>query len=156
LRLVQIRERNLEPAARHSFAEQVIRAVSDVGGIVVINGDPGLATILGAGVHWQSRELMTAHARPDAEWCGASCHDAAELDKARELGLDFVLLGPVQVTPSHPDSLELGWQKFAELIQDYPLPVFALGGMRRADLEDARRRAAHGVAMVRGAWQPEI
>jgi 8-oxo-dGTP diphosphatase len=155
LRLVQVREKNLDPAARKIFAAQVIQEVRDVGGIVVINSDVQLATILGAGLHLPSRELMAATSRPDVEWCSASCHDAAELEKTLDLGLDFALLGPVQATPSHSGAPELGWHKFAGLIQDYSLPVFALGGMRMANLDEARRRGAHGVAMVRGAWEQE-
>jgi 8-oxo-dGTP diphosphatase len=34
----------------------------------------------------------------------------------------------------------------------YPLPVFALGGMERADREAAWRAGAHGIAAIRDAW----
>jgi 8-oxo-dGTP diphosphatase len=153
LRLVQVREKNLDPAARRIFAAQVMREVCAVGGIVVVNSDVQLATMLGAGLHLPSRELMAANSRPEVEWCGASCHDTVELERARELGLDFVLLGPVQFTPGHAGSPEMGWNKFAELIREFSMPVFALGGMRPVDLDEARRRGAHGIAMVRGAWE---
>ena len=155
LRLVQIREKNLDPAARKVFAAQVMRQMRAVNGIVMINSDVQLATMLGAGLHLPSRELMTAQSRPEVEWCSASCHDAFELERACELGLDFVLLGPVQATPSHSGAPELGWNGFADLIRNYSLPVFALGGMRVADLDDARRRGGHGIAMVRRAWKQE-
>jgi 8-oxo-dGTP diphosphatase len=122
---------------------------------VVVNSDIQLATMLGAGLHLPSRELLSAKSRPEVEWCSASCHDALELERARELGLDFVLLGPVQATPSHSGAPELGWNKFAALIRNYSLPVFALGGMRVANLDEARQLGAHGVAMVRGAWTQE-
>ncbi|MBY0438281.1 MAG: thiamine phosphate synthase, partial [Burkholderiales bacterium] len=32
------------------------------------------------------------------------------------------------------------------------IPVYALGGMKPADLEAARRHGAQGVAFQRGAW----
>ena len=153
LRLVQVRETNLPPSARNIFAAQVMREVRAVGGVVVVNSDVQLATALGAGLHLPSRELMAAKSRPDVEWCGASCHDTVELERARELGLDFVLLGPVHLTPGHAGTPEMGWNKFADLIRDYSLPVFALGGMRAVNLDEARRYGAHGVAMVRGAWE---
>jgi 8-oxo-dGTP diphosphatase len=151
--LVQVRENNLEPVARRKFAIQVTETMRDVDGIVVINSDACLAAALGAGLHMPSRQLMTTQSRPDFEWCSASCHDIAELDKAHHLGLDFVLLGPVYATPSHAGVLGLGWTTFADLIRQYPLPVFALGGMRLANMHDARRMGAHGVAMLRGAWE---
>src|SRR3954452_16999374 len=155
LRLVQIKEGNLDPAIREVFAAQVIKAVREVDGIAVINGDLKLAMSLGAGLHLPSRELIATNARPNVEWCSASCHDRAELDKANDLGLDFVLLGPVEQTPSHADATPMGWGKFENLVQNYPLPVFALGGMRPGNLDAARRRGAHGIAMLRGAWNQQ-
>lgn len=152
LRLVQLREKNLDPAARKIFAAQVMREVRAVDGIVLVNGDVQLATMIGAGLHLPSHDLMAAISRPEVEWCGASCHDAFELERARELGLDFVVLGPVKFTPSHAGSQEMGWKKFSELIREFSLPVFALGGMRVENLDEARQQGAHGVAMVRGAW----
>lgn len=153
LRLVQIREMNLDAVARQMFATRVAEEIRHVGGIVMINSDAQLAMNLGAGLHLPSRDLMAARSRPDAEWCSASCHDVAELDKARALGLDFVLLGPVLTTPSHTDARALGWTKFAEFVRNYSLPVFALGGMWPVNLDAARRSGAHGIAMVRGAWE---
>jgi 8-oxo-dGTP diphosphatase len=38
------------------------------------------------------------------------------------------------------------------MVRDYPLPVFALGGMRAENLELAWRHGAHGISMLRGAW----
>jgi len=84
--------------------------------------------------------------------CAASCHDEAELARAVELGVDFVVLGPVLPTPSHATARPLGWTRFEELSRGMPLPVYALGGLNRADLEQAMRHGAHGVALRRGAW----
>ncbi len=153
LRLVQVREKGLDTTSRRSFAQQVAGEVRAAGGRVAINGDLQLASMLGAGLHMPAHDLMSARYRPDIEWCSASCHDDAQLKRAAELGLDYVLLGPVLSTPSHPGLTPIGWKKFADLIHDYPLPVFALGGMRAANLDVARQYGAHGVAMVRGAWK---
>ena len=155
LRLVQIREGNLHPALRRTFAAEVNKAVREVDGIVVINGDVRLAMSLGAGLHLPSRELMATRVRPAVDWCSASCHSRAELDKANDLGLDFVLLGPVQQTPSHADASPMGWDNFEDLVRNYPVPVFALGGMCLGNLDAARRRGAHGIAMLRGAWNQQ-
>ncbi len=152
LRLVQIREQRLEPAVRKEFSARVVQAVGEVNGLVMINSDLQLASTLGAGLHLPSKLLMSTPSRPQIDWCSASCHNAEELDKAAELGLDFVLLGPVESTPSHADAQGLGWSRFSRMIRDYPLPVFALGGLRMQDLHTARVAGAHGVAMIRGAW----
>jgi 8-oxo-dGTP diphosphatase len=66
------------------------------------------------------------------------------------MGMDLVLLGPVLPTLSHPGSSSLGWQRFANLIRDYPVPVYALGGMREEDMNTSCEHGGHGVAMRRG------
>ncbi|MDO4223221.1 MAG: thiamine phosphate synthase [Acinetobacter sp.] len=43
----------------------------------------------------------------------------------------------------------MGWQTFAEWIDDYALPVFALGGMQRSDLSYAQQVGAYGIAGIR-------
>ncbi len=153
LRLVQIREGKLERPAREAFAALVTRRVHAAGGIVLVNGDEQLTGRIGAdGVHLPAQALMAARQRPQFEWCGASCHDAAELARAAELGVDFAVLGPVLEKSGQPETPGMGLQRFGDLAGGSPLPVFALGGMRLSDLDRARARGAHGVAMIRGAW----
>ncbi len=157
LRMVQIRENALAGSERKNFAVEVVRRMHAVDGIVLLNGDQGLAEDVGAdGVHLSSGALMAAASRPQVAWCGASCHDERELARASELGVDFVLLGPLQKTPTHPGKAGIGWERFAALSQGYPLPVFALGGLQPRDLHAARSRGAHGIAMIRGAWQDQL
>lgn len=153
LQLIQVREKELASDRLLEFSNEVVALSRPCGARVVINGSTEIAAGAKAdGVHLTAAQLMAATHRPGGDWCGASCHDAAELARARELGLDFVVLGPVNATPSHPDAKILGWPQFAQLIRDYPLPVYALGGLRVADLVRAWDCGAHGVAMVRGAW----
>jgi 8-oxo-dGTP diphosphatase len=84
--------------------------------------------------------------------CAASCHDSAELARAAKLGLDFAVLGTVAATPSHPHAEPLGWARVAELLHATPLPVYALGGLTRNDLDIAVAHGAHGIALRRAAW----
>ena len=153
LRFVQVREKHLADGALRTFAAEVVALGRRFGASVTVNGAADIAAQAHAdGVHLTASQLMAAPRRPDCKWCGASCHDAAELERARQLGVDFVVLGPVNATPSHLGARVLGWTKFAQLIRNYPLPVYALGGMRTADLELAWNCGAHGIAMMRAAW----
>jgi 8-oxo-dGTP diphosphatase len=69
-----------------------------------------------------------------------------------QLQLDFAVLGPVKQTASHPASAPMEWSRFADLVRGASIPVYAIGGLGTADLEQAWRAGAHGVAMIRGAW----
>ena len=153
LRLVQVREKRLDPMQLEAFARTVVARCRPRGARVLINADVEMARAVAAdGVHLTSAQLMQLEQKPDFAWLGASCHDRRQLHRARELGVDFVTLSPVKPTRSHPEASPLGWPAFAAMLEHYPLPVFALGGMQPADLATAWRHGAHGIAMQRGAW----
>ncbi len=151
LRLIQVRDKGWPFAQRLWFAEAVRRIAGQRGALVLINDDADIARRIGAdGLHLSAAKLAACVQRPDFAWVGASCHDADELCRAGELGLDYALLGPVLPTPTHPDATGLGWAEFARLITGTPLPVFALGGMKNAMLATAQEQGAHGIALMRG------
>lgn len=152
LRLMQLREKAMPAARLADLGQRCMALCRRYGARLVVNGDAELAARLGAGVHLTARQLATLDARPDLPWVGASCHDAGELARAVAIGADFVVLGPLAATASHPGAAPLGWPLFSRLIADYPLPVYALGGLSRTDLTTARLAGAHGVAMRSGAW----
>jgi 8-oxo-dGTP diphosphatase len=154
LKLLQVREKSMSGATLLRFATEVTRRAHAGGARVLVNADAELAKKAGAdGVHLAAAQLEQP--RPVWGLIGASCHNAAELTRAQALGADFAVVGPVAPTPSHPDAAGLGWDKLTVLLRDSPLPVYALGGMKVADLDVARRCGAHGISMMRGAWPPD-
>lgn len=158
LRLVQLREKALAQKRLAALAEQMASLCRQFGARLLVNSDVGLAERLTAagletGVHLTAAQLRNLADRPDLPWVGGSCHDADELARAVALDLDLVVLGPVLPTESHPGAPALGWERFARLIRDYPLPVYALGGLGPDDLSQARTHGAHGIAMKSGAWK---
>lgn len=152
LKLVQLREKTMADDDRRRLAERVAEACRRHDAQLTINSDLALAERLAVGVHLTSAQLTGLTARPDLPWVGASCHDAAELERALTIEADFVVLGPVQPTASHPGATAMGWETFGCLIEDYPLPVYALGGLGRGDLARARMAGAHGIALRSGTW----
>jgi 8-oxo-dGTP diphosphatase len=152
LKLLQVREKDMSREALLAFASNASSLAHRYGARVLVNADESLAREAGAdGVHFTSAALMGLAARPQGILAGASCHSAAELAQAMDLELDFVVLGPVQPTNSHPGAAILGWAGFAELARGATLPVYAIGGMGRGDIESAWGAGAHGVAMISGA-----
>ncbi|WP_313950749.1 Nudix family hydrolase [Accumulibacter sp.] len=154
LQLLQIRDKSLAPAERQHFARAAVAAARRYQRArVLINDDAELARMVGAdGVHLSSQRLWQVDRRPDFECVAASCHSAADLTRAAELGLDFVVLGPLLPTPSHPGSSGIGWPQFSALVERSPLPVYALGGLQPEMLETACTAGGHGVALMRG-WR---
>jgi len=153
LRLIQIREKGW---AREDLRELALRAVKmahAAGARVLLNEDVALAHEVGAdGVQLTGAQLAACKVRPDIELCGASCHNLEELQHAAALELDFALLSPVLPTKSHPGAAHLGWEQFAKLASSSAIPVYALGGLRQDDMEQAWQHGAHGIALLRQAW----
>ena len=153
LRLLQIREPQLSVERREAFAREATRLAHAHGARVLVNSDIALARHVGAdGVHLPSAQLMQLEARPDLPLVAASCHNAPELARAAALELDFAVLGPLRETLSHPGANCLGWERFAQLLENLSLPVYALGGMRREDMAEAQQAGAHGIAAICAAW----
>ena len=149
LKLIQVRDRNLPD--RTGFATKVIELAHRFGAKVLVNGG---AASGGDGTHFTAQQLMALQARPRDGLAAASCHTRRELERAMQLDLDFAVLGPVMPTASHEGATPLGWEGFAVIARRASIPVYAIGGMRQADLEIAWGAGAHGIAMIRGAWNP--
>jgi len=153
LRLVQIRDLGLDPAARAEFAREAVALAHRHGARALVSTDVELARAVGAdGVHFPARALRTLAERPPGMLASAACHAAEELALAARLELDFAVLGAVKPTASHPGARTIGWSGFSALALGSAIPVYAIGGLDAGDLEDAWRAGAHGVAMIRGAW----
>jgi 8-oxo-dGTP diphosphatase len=149
--LVQIREKAMGMHALQNLLSRTLARVEPVGGRVVVNSDCGRFA-QAHGVHLTARALMESSARPEVPLAGASCHDARELDQAEKLGLDYAVLGPVRETATHPGVTPMGWEGFAALAANRSIPLYAIGGLARRDLAQARSHAAHGVALLRAAF----
>lgn len=121
---------------------------------VFVSGRPDLAAAVGAhGVQLAADDLAPADARrllPDG-WLGRSVHSLAEAETARGEGADFLLVGNVYETASHPGRAAAG----LELVRSCSalgLPVIAIGGLTPERARAARDAGAWGVAAIRALW----
>lgn len=154
---LQIREPNMTAKQLNEFIEQIMPIARQFGAKLLLNS-AHLHTNEWEldGLHLTEKELLTLEKRPNVEWVGASVHSAESLAYAATLGVDFVTLGHVLPTPSHPNAPHLGWGAFTQLVQNSPVPVYALGGMTTAQMHTAREHGAHGIALMRHAWKGAI
>ncbi len=153
LRLVQLREKDYSRAALRALALKMLPLLRQHDARLIINADIELAKEIGAaGVQLTATQLAGLRERPDVEWCAASCHNAAELRRAEEMGCDFALLSPVLTTQSHPGAPHLGWENFAVIAAGSSIPIYALGGLTHDDIQTAWQHGAHGISLLRQAW----
>src|SRR2546427_3445097 len=60
-------------------------------------------------------------------WIGVSVHDLEEAGAAQAAGADYLLVGPVYATATHPDRAPLAPEDLAVIVA-LGLPVIAIGG----------------------------
>jgi len=149
LRMIQVRDKDYPE--RDLLIRELSERAARHRAKVLVNGGP-VGGNTADGIHYTAAQLMKLKARPLPVLSGASCHTVQELGHAMAIGLDFAVLGPVLPTATHPRAKTLGWDGFTRIAQNASIPVYAIGGLRRDDMDEAREAGAHGLAMIRGSW----
>ena len=158
VQLVQLRAHELDDEAFVERAQQALELTREAGARLILNADPSVLERVDAdGVHLTTERLSHYSQRPisNNKLLSCACHNATQLEEAVAMNADLATLSPVQETVSHPGVEAIGWQKFNELIEQIPMPVFALGGMGRADIRRAKGLGGQGVAGIRAFWPQE-
>jgi 8-oxo-dGTP diphosphatase len=154
--LVLLRAPALSPQTYRELAAKALPVCEKAGAALIVHGGPEVfrATPGAQGLHlpWREAARLSDRPVPANVWLGVSCHDRQEIDHATAIGADYVTLGPVQPTQSHPGAPTLGWPAFADLVSEALIPVFALGGLSPSDIKEARQRGGQGVAGIRFWW----
>lgn len=150
VKLVQARLKNLSAEAANRFIETAYPLCQQYGSALLMNSATIPVDTLVDGIHLTSQHLLASNQRPaNCRWLAASCHNLADLQHAEKIGADFAVLAPVLATQTHPRAVGLGWQKFAELVDQVNLPVYALGGMSLNHLKTAQCAGGQGISAIR-------
>jgi 8-oxo-dGTP diphosphatase len=153
MRLFQLREPGIDEDTVGHWLRALQPPGTRHGATILASSRHGGVWRAADGVHLTSDALLACERRPEARWVAASVHDRAQLLRAAELGVDFAVLGPVAQTASHPGQPALGWQRFEQIAEDTPIPLFAIGGLASGDVTLALSHGAHGIAQLGGAWR---
>ena len=141
----------------HGLATGLLPHARRTGARLFVNDrvDVALAVALD-GVHLGGRSLpvgVTRRLLGGDRWLGASCHDVSCAAAADRDGADYVFLGTIFPTPSHPDVAGMGLEGLAATLARLEgFPVIAIGGIDAAGVASVLGAGAHGVAVVRGVW----
>ncbi len=100
-----------------------------------------------------SLPVSAARALNPLWWIGKSVHSLSEADAARTEGADYLVVGPVYASATHPDRAPLGLERLHEIAMlDRDLPVIAIGGITADRVRAVRDTGAHGIAAIRALW----
>jgi len=99
----------------------------------------------------ESLPVSAARRLDAAWWIGKSVHAFAEADAAKAEGADYLLVGPVYPTATHPDRPPLGLDTLAQIAK-LGLPVIAIGGIGPGRAREVKAAGAYGAAAIRALW----
>lgn len=153
VRAVQLREKDLSTRERFELGTELRRLTSEFQARLLVNGDAALARAIGAdGVHLPQDGLPADVCRKVLEpgmLIGVSTHSVPEAIEAVEKGADFITYGPVYHTPSKARyGPPVGADSLREVCEAVRLPVFALGGVGAAEIEEVLSAGAAGIGMI--------
>lgn len=154
IKLMQLRSKQLSSIKYSELAHYTSELCRKYGVTFLVNTDDiELARTLDCdGIQLRSQQLQELQQRPLAndKWVSASCHNEQDIQKAEQLGLDFITVSPIK--DKADSQVALGWTRFQQLVALANIPVFALGGLTLADMPLAKRSGAQGIAAIRGFW----
>jgi thiamine-phosphate diphosphorylase len=149
------RDRSAGGAALARAAERLIALARPPEAAVFVSGRPDIAVAVQAqGIQLAAGDLSPADARRvfPTGWIGRSVHAADEAARAVEEGADFLLVGNIYPTGSHPDrpAAGLGLVRAAAALGR---PVIAIGGIDARRVPEVRAAGAYGVAAISALWR---
>jgi thiamine-phosphate diphosphorylase len=122
-----------------------------------VNERLDVALVTGAaGVQLPAHGLAPADARrlgPEW-WIGCSVHTLAEARSAGDEGADYLVVGPVCSTASHPGIAPLALDE-VRAIARLGLPVIAIGGITPDRVPPLVAAGVYGVAAIRALWDAD-
>ncbi len=158
VRMVQIREKDLDTRSLIDLAQNLIPLIKHRQGQVLINDRIDLVMALEAdGVHLRSDSLPLSHARRilgESRLIGISTHSAEEVKQAEGEGADFIVLGPIFETPSKRQyGPPLGLHAIETVSRSCRVPIFAIGGITPIHVPSVLKAGAYGVAVISAIFQ---
>ena len=159
--LVQLREKDLPGRSLLKLAGE-LRAVIGHSALLLINERVDVATAARAdGVQLGEEALPTKEARkilgPEA-LIGRSVHSEHGAQLAEAEGADFLLVGTMYATSSHPGHESAGPELIRRIAAGCSIPLMGIGGINEANLGPVLEAGAQGVAVISsilGAPDPE-
>ena len=149
--LVQLREKDLPAAELLALAEK-LSAVARGRALFLVNDRLDVALTCAAdGVHLPEQGLSVAAARRVAGErfiIGRSVHSVAEAVRAQEEGVDYVQVGTIFASRSHPGQPPAGLSLLEAVAAAVRIPILAVGGITTDNVGEAMAAGASGAAVI--------
>jgi thiamine-phosphate diphosphorylase len=153
---LHLRGHGTTAAARFALGERLAAAALRTGAWLLVNDRVDIAMAVRAnGVQLGVRSLPVRDARAllgAGARIGFSVHSALEALDAVSDGADFVVMGTIYASLSHPGELPVGPASLQECARRAGVPVIAIGGISAERVAEVTAAGAHGIAVLSAVW----
>ncbi len=108
--------------------------------------------VRGVQIGYQSAPISTVKEAFPSLKIGASVHTLQEAQEAYDQGADFLVYGNVYPTSSKPGRAGTGISNLEKLVQTFPIPTIAIGGITPDRVRDVVETGAKGIAVLSGIF----
>ena len=130
---VQLREKEMSSYEMFSWGKTLKNLTDELRIPLIINDNVEVAVALGAqGVHLGQGDMSPIDARSlvgDDFWIGLSTHNLAQVDEAKQLGVDYLGFGPLFSTTTKDYAEGLGVNLLSQALAMSTVPLVAIGGI---------------------------
>lgn len=150
--IVQLREKDISSKEFYDIAKSLRKITKKNKVPFIINDRVDIALAVNAdGVHVGQSDLSLKDVRKligKNKIIGVSCGNLEEAKKAYKDGADYLGVGAVFPTNTKKDAKDVGIDGLKEIINNIPLPIVAIGGINKENIENLRDINLAGVALV--------
>lgn len=146
--MVQVRAHELNPESLRELTAAVVKEVGD-DAFVTVNGSPEVAESSGAlGVHLrESSQIDRSLLRPET-MVGQSIHSLKGALAADATDVDYIVLGTVFPSASHPGGATGGTELVQRVSSKISVPIIAIGGITAENAAQVMVAGASGIAVI--------
>ncbi len=151
------RDRSASAAELAALADRFVAHTLPAEAATIVSGRPDVASAVRAqGVQIAARDHPPREVHPaiGGRLVGRSVHSFPEAEAAVAEGADYLVLGSVYPTASHPGHVPLGLE-VVRAVSSLGVPVIAIGGITPPRVRDLRAAGAYGVAAIRALWHAD-
>ena len=160
--MVQIRTPHLIAAEFDHLVDGIVRTVDEKALTIVNPSHRAITRYEGVdGVHLPENSTvpvsLVRELYGETVVIGRSIHDLDGVRSAKVSGLDYVVLGTIFPSESHPGGAWHGVEIISQVANETHLPVLGIGGITTENVGSVMSAGAHGIAVVRsilGAVDP--
>ncbi len=158
VKIVQLRMKDQNPKSIEEKAKKILDLKKKYEFTFILNDAVELAANLPVdGIHVGENDLPVAKVREQVgthKLIGYSSHSLAEALQAEQAGADYVAFGAIFPTktkgPGHPVQ---GLKKLQDLVKAIRVPVVAIGGIQKNNIQEVLQTGVACVAMITALTQ---